>query len=395
MRLLVLSFYFRPDLSAGSFRATALAEVLSERLGPADEVRVFTTQPNRYRSFDPEAPVEEREDNVRVTRFPVPKHRSGMADQARSYLAYALPVLRTVWGEREEYDLVFATSSRLITASLGALVARRIDAPLYLDLRDLFPENLSDMFAGRLWSALVPPLRVLEAWTLRSASRVNLVSPGFVDYFRAIRDDLEYRTFINGIDDEFLDVDYRYDGLSRNGPRIILYAGNIGEGQGLERVVPGAAVALAPHYEFHIVGDGGRRQELEARVAELSASNVRILDPVPREELIELYRRADLLFVHLNDHDAFQRVLPSKIFEYAATGKPMLAGVEGVSRRFIQEEVSNAAVFPPCDVSGLVEALQTLDMSTRPRHEFVERFRRSAVTTRMAEDILELASVGA
>lgn len=393
MRLLVLSFYFPPDLSAGSFRTGALVEELSRRLGPEDEVRVLTTQPNRYRTFDAEAPAEERSGNVRITRFSIAGHRSGMLDQARAYVSYALPVLRAMRTYRDEVDLVFATSSRLMTAALAARVARRVRAPLYLDLRDLFPENLSQLFAKKPQKAVVPLLRMLEARAVRSASRINVVSPGFVDYFQRIRSDLDYRTFTNGIDEEFLGVDHRKDGLSLDVPRVILYAGNIGEGQGLEHVVPGAAAALAPDYEFWIVGDGGRRKRLEARLSELGISSVRLLDPLPRIELIELYRRADVLFLHLNDYAAFRRVLPSKIFEYAATGKPLLAGVEGYPRRFLREHVTNAAVFTPCDVPGLVGALKSLDLTTAPRPEFVERFRRSAITREMAEDVLELAGV--
>lgn len=391
MRLLILSFYFPPDLSAGSFRARAVVEELSRQLGPHDRMRVLTSEPNRYDSFAATAPGDERSGNIAVRRFPVPEHRSGMLDQGWSYRAYASSVLRDVWGDRDTYDVVFATSSRLMTGALGAVVARRTDAPLYLDVRDLFPVNLAELFAGRPRKSIVPLLRLLERWTVNSASRVSVVSPGFLSHLRKIRDDLDYQVFTNGIDEEFLDVDYRAESEPLEGPKFVLYAGNIGEGQGLEHVVPEAAAALAPEFEFWIVGDGGRRRHLERRLGAVEASNVRVLDPVPRQDLLDLYRRADVLFLHLNDYDAFRRVLPSKLFEYAATGKPVLAGVEGVSRNFIRKHVSNAAVFAPCDATGLIRALGELEMVTRPRSEFVERFRRSTITSDMAADILDLA----
>lgn len=394
MRLLVLSFYFPPDLSAGSFRAGALVDALSQRLESYDEVRVLTSQPNRYRSFDAVAPGEQRSGNVSIKRYPLPEHESGLVDQAWSYLAYANAVLREVWRNDDDYDVVFATSSRLMTGALGAVAARRVDAPLYLDLRDLFTVNLSELFAKKPQKVVVPFLQLLERWTVRCASRVSVVSPGFLDRLEAIRSDLDYRVFTNGIDDEFLDVDYRADREPCERSRIILYAGNIGEGQGLEHVLPGAAERLAPDFEFWIVGDGGRREQLEQRLDETGASNARLLDPVSREDLRDLYRRADVLFLHLNDYEAFHRVLPSKVFEYAATGKPILAGVEGVSRDFVRTHVTNASVFDPCDVPGLIRALDELAMETGPRSEFVERFRRSTITRDMAADIVGLAKSG-
>ena len=42
-----------------------------------------------------------------------------------------------------------------------------------------------------------------------------------------------------------------------------------------------------------------------------NVDNIEILAPIKREKLIKYYKEADILFVHLNDIPAFQRVLPS------------------------------------------------------------------------------------
>lgn len=56
MRFLVLSFYYHPDLSAGSFRTTALVQALAEKLAEGAGVEVLTTLPNRYSTFSSDAP---------------------------------------------------------------------------------------------------------------------------------------------------------------------------------------------------------------------------------------------------------------------------------------------------------------------------------------------------
>ena len=45
----------------------------------------------------------------------------------------------------------------------------------------------------------------------------------------------------------------------RNIPQIV-YAGNIGDGQGLERIVPDAANRLEGYAQFKIVGDGSKKK---------------------------------------------------------------------------------------------------------------------------------------
>ena len=101
-----------------------------------------------------------------------------------------------------------------------------------------------------------------------------------------------------------------------------------------------------------------------------------------------------MLFLHLNDYDAFKKVLPSKVFEYAAMGKPIWAGVSGYPAEFIKEEIENAAVFEPCDVDDAVAAFQCLELKNMVRLDFIRKFSRVNIMQAMATDISTLAQKG-
>lgn len=390
MRILFLTFYYPPDLCAGSFRAGPFVEALREVGGEGVSVDVLTTMPNRYRSFSVEAAESEERDGISVRRVPLPPHRSGMLDQSRSFATFARHVLRRTRGRR--WDLVVATSSRLMTAALAARVSRRLEAPLYLDIRDLFPDVLGDLVHPAVGRPAMPFLKALERRTMTTAARINVVSEGFVPYMSRFRPADELRTFPNGIDQEFLARDFNGPGSAGDG-RLIVYAGNIGEGQGLHHVIPEAARALGSRALFRVIGDGGRRAQLERGVREAGVHNVELLDPVGRDELMRHYAEADVLFLHLNDLPAFQHVLPSKVFEYAATGKRLLAGVAGYCPRFIEEHVPGVELFDPCDTDGLLAAFERLD-ATGPvvdRTEFKRRFDRREIMKKLATDVLATA----
>jgi hypothetical protein len=175
--------------------------------------------------------------------------------------------------------------------------------------------------------------------------------------------------------------------LSQTGLKKCVYTGNIGEGQGLEKIVPAIAKAHKD-IEFHIIGAGGRRGALEKNSE--SMDNVKLFDPVSRDEIIERYEEADVLFLHLNNYPAFQKVLPSKIFEYVATFKPIIAGVDGYARQFLNKYVSDCLVFDPCDVNDFsrqyVEFKGVVDVVKR--RAFIQRFSRRAVMTQMADHVL-------
>lgn len=387
MRILILTFYYPPDLSAGSFRTTALVDALLAS-DPDLQIDVVTTQPNRYHNLAAEAPALETAGRLTVRRIRLPSHRNGMADQTRAFVSFARAARQLTRGQ--SWDLVFATSSRLMTAALGRHLAARARAPLYLDIRDLFTDTLSDIFARRgALRAVLPMIRAIERWTLRGACRISVVSPGFVDHVAGIVGHRDIAMFTNGIDDAFLTQDFTAAAETDARP-LVLYAGNIGEGQGLETIVPAAVDALRGRYRFRIVGAGGRADALATALAWQRREDVELLPPVPRAELMRHYREADVLFLHLNDYAAFEKVLPSKLFEYAATGKPILAGVAGEAAAFIARHVEGAQVFAPGSLDGMTAALAALDAHPGPidRTEFRTQFARRNIAQALARDII-------
>lgn len=390
MRILILSFYYRPDLSAGSFRTAALVSALLEQLPDTVEVEVITTLPNRYDSFSHGAAPLEESPRLTVHRVELAAHGSGMLSQAREFVTYA----RATWArvESAQYDLVFGTSSRLMTAVLSAYIARKKQLPLYLDIRDIFVDTIKHVLPRSVAWPVNPLFSLLERWTIAHANAVNLVSPGFESYFLRRYPKQRYSYFTNGIDDEFIKIDpCDSDSLKVVGTPIrVLYAGNIGEGQGLHLVLPQLAKRLDDRMAFSIIGDGGRKRRLEEELNRIGCTNVELLPPMKREGLIEEYQNADVLFLHLNDYSAFTRVLPSKVFEYAATRKPVWAGVAGHAAKFIRTEIENAAVFPPCDVDQAIQTFEGLRLSEVPRTGFVTKYNRTRIMTEMAADIAQL-----
>ena len=126
-KVLLLSFYYPPDLSAGSFRIASLEKALSDICGSDTQIDVITTMPNRYKSHIADVEKIHTEPGLSVHRVTLPSHKNGMIDQSKAFVTYAREVRRRT--KNSEYDLVFATSSRLMTAVLGAHIASRTNAP--------------------------------------------------------------------------------------------------------------------------------------------------------------------------------------------------------------------------------------------------------------------------
>ena len=278
-----------------------------------------------------------------------------------------------------------------MTASLATYIAKQSNSKIYLDIRDLFTDTINDISKHKFLRILMPIFYILEKWTFKSANKLNIVSAGFLDYIVKIAPKVSTSTYTNGVDEMFVKNNF----LSKKtiSKPLILYAGNIGHGQGLHKIIPDIANSLKD-FQFKLIGDGSAKKLLIDNDLFKSQNNIEILKPMLRKELINEYQNADILFLHLNDHKAFHKVLPSKIFEYAATGKPILAGVSGYAAEFLKEQVNGVEVFNPCDVVSMKIGLEKLLKGPKiiNRNDFCSRYSRTKIMKKLAKDVLTLSN---
>jgi len=394
MKIIFFTFYYPPDLSAGSFRAVALAKELSKKLASNDELHIITTHPNRYAGHKVTANDIELDGKITIHRIIVPGHRSGMLSQSRSFGVYAISAYKLC--KKINPSFIIGTTSRLMTGVLTGVSAYKIGCRYFIDLRDIFSESISDLFSRKnriLGGVSKKIFSFLEEKLLSGAIGVNVVSEGFPEYFQEEGIDTSNWSFYpNGVDQEFTKINNKKDIVLKQF-KTILYAGNIGSGQGLEVILPDVAKKLGKNYQFLVVGDGGMKASLEGEIKRKNIDNVEILSPVKREKLIDFYQNADILFLHLNNIPAFRRVLPSKIFEYTASGKYIVAGLSGYSAKFLKNNSPYATVFDPGNVDQCVQLIkeaESLKIDKEKIDFFIKEYNREKIMQKMAAHILSL-----
>mgnify|MGYP000389056443 CR=1 FL=1 len=124
MKIVFFTFYYPPDLSAGSFRAIALAKALEKKLSNVDELHVITTHPNRYvnHQIDDVVVDVESDGKLFIHRIVVPSHQSGMIAQMRTFAVFAFSAYQL--SKNLKPDFLIGTTSRLMTGVLTSIVAR-------------------------------------------------------------------------------------------------------------------------------------------------------------------------------------------------------------------------------------------------------------------------------
>jgi glycosyltransferase involved in cell wall biosynthesis len=134
---------------------------------------------------------------------------------------------------------------------------------------------------------------------------------------------------------------------------------------------------------------------------EMALGNVTRVGQVPREEAQAYLEASDACVVILRKADLFRTVIPSKIFEAMAAGKPIVLGVDGEARRIVEGAGAGIFVEPenPDALAGAILRLrddrqlrQQLGMNAR---RAVERdYTRPVLARRMLEVVAHAATGG-
>ncbi len=372
MRVLIAVQYFPPEITAGANRMHSVAAGLAAR---GHEVEVVCEVPSH-----PAGVVEPGYGGRPVTRrtmdgfevsyvwvraTPSKSFRSRVTNYA-SYAATA-----TLAGAaRRRPDVVLASSPPLPVGSVGQLLALRHRVPWVLDVRDLWPEVA--VVVGEISEG--PVLRFaerLERRLYRSATAITATT----DHFRR---EIETRggagkvTLIrNGASAPFIEAGAAAPdptALGEDAGRFTWgYGGNLGLAQGLESAVEAAGM-LGDGFRLLLLGEGPKREELSEQAAALPGAAVEFRKPVPLAEAARVLRACDALLVPLAPKPGLEGFVPSKLFDCAALGLPMVVCAQGEASE-LAEGAGAAIAVAPGDAEGLAAAVRSLrdDAALRER----------------------------
>lgn len=291
-----------------------------------------------------------------ITRLPLTHRRNSKARYLFEYaafflLSFALLAYRSL---RRRYDTVevYNMPDLLVFA---ALPAKLRGAKVVLYLFELMAEQAQDDFAWGDRHPLVRLLRWTERRAVRFADRVIAVSPYDQRLLLQRTAPRAEPVVVLNVPDEALFTP-RPGANGHTGLRILTH-GSVLRRYGIQTLVRAMLYVLheVPDAEAWVLGRGEYRPALERLAGELGvAEHVRFLDWVPLADVPELIAQADVGVVST----LLPRLLPNKLFEYAAMAKPVaVAAGPSIGAVFPKDAV---AYFQPGDELDLARRILEL-----------------------------------
>lgn len=360
MNIVYISQHFPPEIGAAQGRAFDMAYFLAEE---GNQVTMLTTFPNDRGT--PQLFKKETIQGINVRRsFRIKDTKKSSMRRLANYFSFmASSILSGVFIKRQ--DIIYATSPQLFVGVSGYVLSKIHRAKFVFEVRDLwvdFAEVLSQFNNKRLLNLA----RKLEMFLYKKADMIVTVTYGYKERLITLGIPADkIKVVTNGVNPILLhqeqttniDIKEKYELTNKF---IILFAGNIGAAQGLD-VLLDAALKIKNNkdIQFVLIGDGVEKERLKREADNLQLDNILILNSMPRSQLLDYYRAADVCLISLKKHPLFEITIPSKVFDCMGMNKPVLIGVDGEARTIIED--SNAGLyFKPEDSEDLVEKINIL-----------------------------------
>jgi glycosyltransferase involved in cell wall biosynthesis len=396
-RVLMLAYFFPPLGGAGVQRTAKFVKYLPQS---GWEPTVITTRSRWYPARDPSLAADiprsvkvisarelatARKLAVSTGFVPVVSRALTWPDEMSGWIPFAMrAALREI--KRNRPDVLFTTSAPYSAHLIGLMLHRRTGIPWIADFRDEWVSNPETALPPAPLDALS---RAAERAVVREADRVIVTSDAAV-----IADDLaagKRITITNGVDPA--DFELATDSERADRFRVAFVGTLYGERNckpvldALKRLAERGDLD-ADRAEFRVVGNSWLWEPPDAGRVPIVETGY-----LPHERAIAEMLQASVLVVHL---PSVGRGIPGKLFEYLASGRPVLCVTQpqNPAAEIVRELNAGYAVSPE-DPEAIEAALGDAwrrwqngsadgDVEAR-RAKVFARYGRDALTRRLAD----------
>lgn len=361
-RILLITQWFDPE---PTFKGLLFAKELVAR---GFEVEVITGFPNYpggtlYDGFHIKLIQKEMIEGVLVTRVPLyPSHDKNKLGRMANYISFSFSSLLYGLFFAKRPDIIYAYHPPL-TVSISALIIKLFrQIPVVLDIQDIWPDTLKATGMIRNPRLLDFVSKVCNL-TYSYVTKIVVLSPGFKNLLinRGVPDE-KIKIIFNWADEKALrnTNSKKPKELESKESFKVLFAGNVGQAQGLNIIIDAAILLKGiPKLHFFVLGRGLQLDDLKKRAGDLNLDNIHFLPAVGMDKVGNFLESADALLIHLNSDPLFEITIPGKTQAYMAIGKPIIMGVSGDASKLVSS--ANCGVFFESENSAsLAKAIKDL-----------------------------------
>jgi colanic acid biosynthesis glycosyl transferase WcaI len=345
LKIVFFTDHFVPEISAPAAHIFDRCRIWVEQ---GHDVTVVTNVPNYplgkpYEGYRNRIRYWETTNGIKVLRVATyMAENKGTIKRTLDYMSFAISSFFNSLTITKP-DVVYSTSPHIF-APFGAIafsILKRV--PHVLEVRDIWPDSIAATTGMKRTSNIYKIFEFLEKMMYKASKRIVVFTESFKDNLIEKGVPAEKLcVVINGANlslfqSPIYDVDLAKS-LGLNDKFVIGYLGTHGLSHDLLNAIRAGALISEDDIHLLFVGEGAEKAAMISLAQDLNTTNIHFVERQIREDIPKYWGLCDVGLVHLKNDPVFETVIPSKIFETMASGRPvMYCGPDSDGARLIEK----------------------------------------------------------
>lgn len=235
-------------------------------------------------------------------------------------------------------DVIIASSTHPLHYPVLEKIARKYDAKIIFEVRDLWPLSMLGLLKIKAWHPFILLLSYIEKRAYKNADHVVSLLDGALPYMRSKGlDDNKFSVIPNGTSAELFENKTCLNitiqniinqiRLQNKNSFILGYAGALGTPNAIKYLISAMQMIEQQKLPIYcvIVGNGILKSDLEKQIQQLNLKQIYCYSSIPRCEIPAFLTQMDALYLGWNAISVYQYgVSPNKLFDYMMSGRPII-----------------------------------------------------------------------
>jgi len=145
-----------------------------------------------------------------------------------------------------------------------------------------------------------------------------------------------------------------------NETKNVLFYGQFIPLHGIETIVEAAKILENENIQFTLIGIGQKAANIDKKINSLKLKNIKRIEWIAYDRLIYSIYESDICLGIFGSSKKASRVIPNKVFQILATGKPLITMDSPAIRELIPKNLSKITLIPPANPEELSLAIKSM-----------------------------------
>tara|TARA_Y100000589_G_C27133977_1_gene621751 strand:- start:221 stop:1411 length:1191 start_codon:yes stop_codon:yes gene_type:complete len=322
MKLLLICIYYLPNKTSAAVQMSDLAKELYSRNINID---VITTDSKLKKDIE-----NKKEEGINVIRIKTGKFNN-VSNIKRTINEFLMPfyIIKALLKNNYDisnYDGIISWSPSIFFGPLIYFIKKRSKTKSYLILRDIFPEwalDLNILKKGPIYNLF----KLIAHFQYRISDKIGVQSKGNIKFVNKYKIPLEKIEVLNNwySDNKIDKCKINLSNTILKDKKIIVYGGNIGEAQGITKIVALCKkIKEKDNIGFLFIGRGSNFNQLKKQISTKNIRNTLILPEINPNQIPDLYKQCHLGLILLDERHTTHNI-PGKFLSYLYSGLQVFA----------------------------------------------------------------------